>query len=372
MPKNKTFLKMFGNGQTNTHATQPSQTDPESQGPTPRTDSKESSFFDFDSRPAPGSPFQSYDISNGSGDITGWGSDLSYNPNLVSPPQSSTFSPKDWNGDFQYIPQTQSQPLHTQSDGARTQYGQVTPPDDDNVDESVLDYELRAQLQTPTAEQRGDSTRKRKRNGNETANPTSAKRSRKYASRANPSSPMDPNNPTEQRRSKFLERNRVAASKCRQKKKEWTQNLESRGRELQKHNSNMRMMVDSLRQEVLFLKGEMLKHTGCGCTLIHDFLKNGAQTLPESALHGGRQDGAGTLKREELSPFGSMPSSRVGSVAMTDERDAVSQAANGDDFDENEASEKARAGNEDALQALLTSSISHDTSNEGIKSRLEG
>ncbi len=65
------------------------------------------------------------------------------------------------------------------------------------------------------------------------------------------------------RRSKFLERNRVAASKCRQKKKQWIDKLETQLREHHARHNSLRLLVDSLKNEVLYLKVEMVAHMGC-------------------------------------------------------------------------------------------------------------
>ncbi|KAI9891863.1 MAG: hypothetical protein M1814_002248 [Vezdaea aestivalis] len=78
------------------------------------------------------------------------------------------------------------------------------------------------------------------------------------------------------KRNRFLERNRVAASKCRQKKKEWTDNLESGARELRKENTQLTLVVSSLKNEMLFLKGELLKHSSCDCNKIRQYLDNEA------------------------------------------------------------------------------------------------
>lgn len=99
----------------------------------------------------------------------------------------------------------------------------------------------------------------------------------------NSASTKDPPNPIpngeDTRRAKFLERNCIAASKCRQKKIEWTYKLENQAREKQKQNCDMRMMVASLREEILFLKGEMLKHNSCNCVEIQKFMQKYANAL---------------------------------------------------------------------------------------------
>ncbi|KAI9882520.1 MAG: 54S ribosomal protein, mitochondrial [Watsoniomyces obsoletus] len=81
------------------------------------------------------------------------------------------------------------------------------------------------------------------------------------------------------KRSKFLERNRVAASKCRQKKKEWTSQLEIRARALQLQKDQLSLVVASLKNEVLALKGELLQHDSCGCERIRQYLHREADHL---------------------------------------------------------------------------------------------
>lgn len=66
------------------------------------------------------------------------------------------------------------------------------------------------------------------------------------------------------KRVKFLERNRVAASKCRQKKKEHTQQLESRYKQQSEKKEQLVGEIARLRSEILSLKNEVLKHAQCG------------------------------------------------------------------------------------------------------------
>lgn len=65
------------------------------------------------------------------------------------------------------------------------------------------------------------------------------------------------------KRAKFLERNRLAASKCRQKKKEHTQLLEQRYKEQSDMKENLQREVQKLKAQVLSLKNELLCHAQC-------------------------------------------------------------------------------------------------------------
>ncbi|KAI9092918.1 hypothetical protein DFS34DRAFT_281710 [Phlyctochytrium arcticum] len=70
---------------------------------------------------------------------------------------------------------------------------------------------------------------------------------------------MDP----EEKRKTFLERNRQAALKCRQKKKQWLQSLQSKVEFLTSDNENLTVQATQLREEVLNLKTLLLAHREC-------------------------------------------------------------------------------------------------------------
>lgn len=76
----------------------------------------------------------------------------------------------------------------------------------------------------------------------------------------------------EVKRLKFLERNRQAALKCRQKKKLWEQELQERSDQVEQRNKELRATVQQLKEEALALKSQLLAHTECDCTLIRDYL----------------------------------------------------------------------------------------------------
>ncbi|KAJ2125703.1 hypothetical protein IW147_000763 [Coemansia sp. RSA 720] len=80
--------------------------------------------------------------------------------------------------------------------------------------------------------------------------------------------------PQEQRRRRrFLERNRVAASKCRQKKKMWVQELERRAEDVTMQNRSLHIAVAQLKEEVMILKNQLLAHRNCNCSAIHQYLQ---------------------------------------------------------------------------------------------------
>ncbi|GJJ69579.1 hypothetical protein EMPS_01926 [Entomortierella parvispora] len=89
----------------------------------------------------------------------------------------------------------------------------------------------------------------------------------------------------EVKRQKFLERNRMAASKCREKKRLQTMKTISDADEITVRNQQLHESLGELQEEVRFLKNQILAHRNCGCDVIQKFLQtsydyNGSQSSP--------------------------------------------------------------------------------------------
>lgn len=80
-------------------------------------------------------------------------------------------------------------------------------------------------------------------------------------------------------RQSHLEKNRVAAHKCRQRKKEYINGLEARARDFSSKNKALKENVAMLREEVLSLKNEVLRHAGCGFWAVDEYLARCAGDL---------------------------------------------------------------------------------------------
>ena len=227
---------------------------------------EQTNLFDFEP-PPPASPFREQLSSPDHTDpFSSWNSS---NPPLLSPPSSGLF-PSPQNHRFFMRPQAPPNIL-TSIDPARTraQYGQVTPPDDKN---SVRFSPLHGQLQ-PVITAMSAGVKKRKRLS--ATRTQTSKRTRKNAplSLSLDAQDLDPNSPEQMRRMKFLERNRVAASKCRQKKKQWIDKTEAQARELQSHNQSLHLLLESLQNEILYVKAQMVKHMDCEASDIKTFIE---------------------------------------------------------------------------------------------------
>nr|XP_043880681.1 cyclic AMP-dependent transcription factor ATF-7b isoform X3 [Solea senegalensis] len=106
------------------------------------------------------------------------------------------------------------------------------------------------------------------------AQPTGGRRRR--------ASEMDP----DERRQRFLERNRAAASRCRQKRKLWVNSLEKKADDLASMNVSLTGEVSLLRNEVAQLKQLLLAHKDCPVTVMQKkaaFLAAGGEETSREA-----------------------------------------------------------------------------------------
>ncbi|XP_054866874.1 cyclic AMP-dependent transcription factor ATF-7b isoform X4 [Amphiprion ocellaris] len=95
-------------------------------------------------------------------------------------------------------------------------------------------------------------------------------------------SEMDP----DERRQRFLERNRAAASRCRQKRKLWVNSLEKKAEDLANMNVSLSSEVTLLRNEVAQLKQLLLAHKDCPVTVMQKkaaFLAAGGEETSRDA-----------------------------------------------------------------------------------------
>jgi hypothetical protein len=84
-------------------------------------------------------------------------------------------------------------------------------------------------------------------------------------------------------RSKFLERNRIAASKCRQKKKLWMQELEDVKADLEKSYWDLQGNYNSFFEEVSQLKNQLMVHSGCHNFNIDKWIEREARRFVDTA-----------------------------------------------------------------------------------------
>jgi hypothetical protein len=81
----------------------------------------------------------------------------------------------------------------------------------------------------------------------------------------------------EAKREKFLERNRVAAGKCREKRKTWVTDLEDTKLDLENQNSRLRMEHSALLNEVNQTRSILMAHANCSDFRIDKWVENEAK-----------------------------------------------------------------------------------------------
>lgn len=91
------------------------------------------------------------------------------------------------------------------------------------------------------------------------------------ASRKHPSSEEES---PDAKRQRFLERNRMAASKCREKKRLQTLRTIADADAITARNQALHESLDELQEEVRALKNQILCHRDCGCDVIRKFVQS--------------------------------------------------------------------------------------------------
>lgn len=98
----------------------------------------------------------------------------------------------------------------------------------------------------------------------------------------------------EEKRKNFLERNRVAALKCRQRKKQWLANLQAKVEMFSSENDALTGQITQLREEVVNLKTLLLAHKDCPVT-------------QQQGLHGAFMSQVVEPFNPQMNPYGMAP-----------------------------------------------------------------
>ncbi|OIW29559.1 hypothetical protein CONLIGDRAFT_680402 [Coniochaeta ligniaria NRRL 30616] len=89
--------------------------------------------------------------------------------------------------------------------------------------------------------------------------------------------------PEDDRRNKFLERNRIAASKCREKKKQFVSELEENKVELEGRHAHLQVEYNALVTEVGSLKHQLMLHAKCNDHNIDKWISNEATKFVQTS-----------------------------------------------------------------------------------------
>ncbi|KAK0720497.1 hypothetical protein B0H67DRAFT_643747 [Lasiosphaeris hirsuta] len=119
----------------------------------------------------------------------------------------------------------------------------------------------------------------------------------------------------EHKRSKFLERNRIAASKCREKKKQYVSDLEETKIGLETQHAQLQMEYNGLLGEVSGLKHHLMAHAKCNDPNIDRWLSNEARRFVQTSNEIFGQPFAQYNQGNQAA--GGSPHSRNASIAST-------------------------------------------------------
>lgn len=112
------------------------------------------------------------------------------------------------------------------------------------------------------------------------------------------------------KREKYREKNRVAAAKCRIKKRQQTNNLEEDHRVQSALNKSLKQMEHQLREELSHWRTQALQHTFCSCASIQEYNLRKAHEVASDSNFGSKRGvkssrnalRAGTEEVPELEP----------------------------------------------------------------------
>ncbi|EPB91277.1 hypothetical protein HMPREF1544_01793 [Mucor circinelloides 1006PhL] len=86
------------------------------------------------------------------------------------------------------------------------------------------------------------------------------KKSRRHSSTTTTTTATEDSESEAESRQRNLERNRLAASKCRQRKKEWIDELAHKAERMTRENEYLRQMLMQLKEETIYLKSQLIMH----------------------------------------------------------------------------------------------------------------
>jgi len=194
-----------------------------------------------------------------------------------SPSMSSVTSQ---NSSHNVPPTAQATIARRRADKVAEKFGMITPPDacedGDPMEESV--------------EQKGKKAVKshdKSENARKAANKRHAKeKSRKLSLAAEQGAESIAEElESEGRKEQYREKNKIAAAKCRNKKRKYNDKIDLQAADLESRNKALKTELMDLRNVVLILKDQILKHSpqDCSCTRLHEYSMAQAARMLENS-----------------------------------------------------------------------------------------
>ncbi|KAK5137326.1 hypothetical protein LTR08_000296 [Meristemomyces frigidus] len=208
---------------------------------------------------------------------------------IFTPPQSMSSHTNAWSG-IESSPVSENdahsndpraaslpQDISSQRRGApANHHGQITPPDEDTVELEIRKSSAGVKKsQAPSVAKMDNSQRARNAANQRHAKTKEIRRVREDSKQLESASNSGEEMVVGSKREKYREKNRLAAAKCRMKKKDNVQELEERSREMSAENNFARIEMRQLRDELTCLRTMALHHAahiqGCNCVALHAY-----------------------------------------------------------------------------------------------------
>ncbi|KAL4901584.1 hypothetical protein BDW74DRAFT_159752 [Aspergillus multicolor] len=159
----------------------------------------------------------------------------------------------------------------------RVRHGQITPPSDQSpaTAYSVPSHDSKSAYLESSIEGSSEAPKRRR--------ASRARGGSRGSTRASTS--VEPSSPGDDKQEKTRARNRLAASKCRQKKKEQNNMLETRYEQERIKNEELTRQVNSLRDQIVVAKDRLLAHSECGHEPIQQYIQNMAKSITVQHEH---------------------------------------------------------------------------------------
>ena len=160
---------------------------------------------------------------------------------------------------------TMQQIVHNRT-SAKQQFGQITPPDD-SVDSFTDSKKATAESAVADAAERAKSDKSERARNAANQRHAKTKRMRKDSEGSDLVDRHEEDGEGGDKKEKYREKNRLAAAKCRAKKKENIEDIEVKHRKLSAMNSSLKKQVQDLRGELTGLRTHALNHQDCNCQI---------------------------------------------------------------------------------------------------------
>jgi hypothetical protein len=151
-----------------------------------------------------------------------------------------------------------------------SRFGQVTPPRTNSTDSTGSVADTTANSASASPKSAAPNTRRRAKpqtkDSSTSVSTTSSSRKRKSTRKAAAAAVETPSGPDDTKRKASLEKNRLAAAKCRINKKEKTEQLQRDSHDKAVHNAFLKDQVMQMKEEIQQINAMLLTHANCkGC-----------------------------------------------------------------------------------------------------------